>query len=225
MPRAFAHAVVAASQERRLATHEGYDIGAARVARRLVNSLERRGVPVAGPVLGGITRLLVDLNRSPGHPRVFGAFGRELERSEKESLMLDHYLPHQQRVRAELLRLVERGGRVLHLAVHSFTPVLGKQRRNADLGLLYDPGRPPELAVSRALSRAVSERSDELRIRSNYPYRGTSDGLTTALRRELPASRYAGIELELNQRHVVRPGSALERILVVATTELASQQQ
>ena len=35
---------------------------------------------------------------------------------------------------------------VLHVAVHSFTPVLHGERRNADVGLLYDPARPRERA-------------------------------------------------------------------------------
>ena len=39
-------------------------------------------------------------------------------------------------------------------------------------------------------------------MRRNAPYRGDADGLTTALRRERPASRYCGVELELNQAAV-----------------------
>ena len=34
----------------------------------------------------------------------------------------------------------------------------------------------------------------------NRPYRGTADGLTTALRSRYLPSRYFGIELEVNQR-------------------------
>jgi hypothetical protein len=37
-------------------------------------------------------------------------------------------------------------------------------------------------------------------MRRNYPYRGTSDGLTTHCRRLLPDRAYVGLEIELNQR-------------------------
>ena len=40
----------------------------------------------------------------------------------------------------------------------------------------------------------------EFALRRNSPYRGTADGLTTALRRRYPANRYIGIEVEMNQR-------------------------
>jgi hypothetical protein len=55
-------------------------------------------------------------------------------------------------------------------------------------------------------SRELRISRPELRVRLNYPYRGTSDGLTTALRREHAAASYIGIEIEMNQRLI---GSAL----------------
>ncbi|HKU87791.1 MAG TPA: N-formylglutamate amidohydrolase, partial [Casimicrobiaceae bacterium] len=42
----------------------------------------------------------------------------------------------------------------------------------------------------------------------NYPYRGRSDALTRYLRERFDAAAYAGIELEINQRHV-RNGGAI----------------
>ena len=55
-------------------------------------------------------------------------------------------------------------------------------------------------------------------MRRNAPYRGNADGLTTALRRELPASRYEGIELELNQRLIA--SAAQRRALAAALAAL-----
>jgi hypothetical protein len=48
-------------------------------------------------------------------------------------------------------------------------------------------------------------------LRRNYPYRGQSDGLTTALRRQFGA-RYLGIELEINQRWPLGPRSAWQTL-------------
>jgi hypothetical protein len=41
-------------------------------------------------------------------------------------------------------------------------------------------------------------------VRRNAPYRGESNCLPTALRHELPAARYLGLELELSQALLVR---------------------
>jgi hypothetical protein len=38
------------------------------------------------------------------------------------------------------------------------------------------------------------------RIKRNTPYRGTSDGLATALRKKFGTRHYAGIEIEINQK-------------------------
>lgn len=35
----------------------------------------------------------------------------------------------------------------------------------------------------------------------NYPYRGRADGFTTQLRKRFPIKAYAGVELEVNQKH------------------------
>ena len=88
---------------------------------------------------------------------------------------------------------------VAHLAVHSFTPILKGRERRVDLGLLYDPRRAPEKALALELRASLQTLAPDLRLRRNYPYRGTSDGLPTWLRRQFKAEDYAGLELELNQ--------------------------
>ena len=45
-----------------------------------------------------------------------------------------------------------------------------------------------------------------LKIRRNYTYAGKSDGLTAYLRRHFRAEVYIGIELEINQKHVLDGG-------------------
>jgi len=47
-----------------------------------------------------------------------------------------------------------------------------------------------------------------LRVRMNYPYSGTSDGFTTQLRKQLPAARYAALEIETNQGLLRTPADA-----------------
>ena len=173
-----------------LASHRGFDPGALALARSLARAFS--GELIAATT----TRLLVDLNRSPHNPAVFSELTRSLVRERRQALLARYHRPHWERVRAAI---VARSGPVLHLAVHSFVPVLRGARREFELGILYDPGRRRERSLAKAWQRQLRAGTPSLRVRRNAPYRGDADGLTTALRRELPARRYLGLELEINQ--------------------------
>ncbi|MEQ9322166.1 MAG: N-formylglutamate amidohydrolase [Polyangiaceae bacterium] len=180
-----------ADHEPLLASHRGWDPGALRLAQRLARLLD------AELFAGEATRLLVDLNRSRHHPRLLSEITRPLPRAERDRLLADHYDPFRNRFAARLDEAIARGP-ALHLSVHSFTPVLDGRARNVDLGLLYDPARPTELALCRAWARALAE-SLPLRVRRNAPYRGAADGHVTALRRRHPGAMYRGVEIEVSQ--------------------------
>jgi predicted N-formylglutamate amidohydrolase len=183
-----------------LESHRGWDPGTLDLAERLAASL---GAPLAWSTT---TRLLVDLNRSPHNPRLFSEVTRPLARDARRALIETWHRPHWEAVRTALARGLRAEGRVLHLAVHSFTPVLDGVTRKPDISLLYDPARKPERALGEAWSRALAGALPARIVRRNDPYKGSSDGLATAMRRELPASSYVGIEIEINQRHVGRGG-------------------
>lgn len=175
------YAALFAGRERLLASHRGYDRGALAIARRFPGPLRASTV----------TRLLVDLNRSPGHPRLHADFVPEEARAR---IVARHYRPY----RAEVDRLVRRLAPVLHLSVHSFAPVLRGKRRTMEIGLLFDPSRRGEAELCGRWQRLL--RAEGFVVRRNAPYRGTSDGLTTALRARWPGTLYRGIELEVNRR-------------------------
>jgi len=201
-----------------LRSHRGWDPGALELARRLARRL---GAPlVAAPA----TRLLADTNRSPRHPRLFSEWTRPLQAPERERLLDAVYRPHRRRVEALVARGLAAGRPVLHVGVHSFTPRLRGVVRRADVGVLYDPARPRERRLALELRRRLSA-SGRWRVRLNQPYRGSADGLTTALRRRHPPRRYLGLELELNQRHVRGPRArwrALQRDVVASLAALGS---
>jgi len=182
-----------------LAGHRGYDAGALWVARRLAREFD---VPLFA---GAVSRLLVDLNRSVGHRKLFSEFVRELDDIEKARLLQRYYHPYRNAIDEAIRWELRSGGRVLHLSVHSFTPVLDGEVRTADLSFLYDPSRPIELQTAGELVDRVRRADPGLRVRRNYPYRGTADGLTTHLRRALHSVRYAGVEIEMNQACLVEP--------------------
>ncbi len=155
---------------------------------------ERLGAPLFE---GTMTRLLVDLNRSPGHPRLFSEYSRKLP-----GPLLKELNDHHRTYRARLLELLREQPRpIVHLSVHSFTPIFDGVERRTDIGVLYDPKRPGERTWGQHLKRAFSSGTG-LVAHANQPYRGVSDGVTSWLRKEFDATTYVGIELEFNQRLV-----------------------
>lgn len=190
-----------AGQEGVLASHRGLDIGSAECARRLAESLQ------APLHLAEVSRLLVELNRSPGHPRLFSEFTRGLPRAEREALLASYYHPYRDALRQRIDALLKAGRRVCHVSVHSFTPELDGEVRNADIGLLYDPRRECERRFCIEWFARIRD-CGNWRVRRNYPYRGIADGLVTMLRRQRAQAEYVGIELEINQRWPLAGGAA-----------------
>ena len=192
IPAAYTHLFV--NGARALASHRGFDPGALPLAKAIARSFH------APLFYSRISRLLVELNRSPHHPALFSEFTRELDRETQDTILQQYYWPHRRDVESAINGYIRAGLRVTHVGVHSFTPVLDGVERRADAGLLYDPARQPERSFCAAWREALRTVCPALRVRKNYPYRGAADGFTTYLRERFSARRYRGIELEINNR-------------------------
>lgn len=177
-----------------LESHRGWDAGALQIAEQWKRALK---VPL---ITSQTSRLLIDLNRSIGHPKVYSEWTRTLPDAVRQSLIDRHYTPYRDKVVATIQRLLVDHDGVLHLSLHSFTPIWNGLTRPTDIGLLFDPGRPQEASLCSAWQQQLRRCRPDLKTHRNRPYRGTSDGLTTSLRRRFAASKYLGIELEVNQR-------------------------
>jgi predicted N-formylglutamate amidohydrolase len=209
------HAALFRGAQAVLASHRGWDPGALDLGRRMA---QRMGCKLHACTW---TRLLVEPNRSPHNPRIWSSFTRALPRALRERILERYWRPHRTRVEAALDQATRGNAVVLHVAVHSFTPVLDGERRNADIGLLFDPSRRRERAFARRWKALLAELAPDLRVRFNYPYLGTADGLTTSQRKRFPDARYAGIELELNQALLAHPQRArIRRALVESVARL-----
>ena len=191
IPRPYAH--LFRGSAKLLASHRGWDPGALQLARSMSRELRRPLLAVTW------SRLFVEPNRSPTNRRIWSDFTKGLPRAERLQILERWWRPHRQQVERAVADAVARGHRVVHVAVHSFTPQLDGEVRNADIGLLYDSRRKHEAAFSRKWAAALHGIDPALRVRFNYPYAGMADGLTTWLRRRHPQSRYIGVELEINQ--------------------------
>lgn len=145
-----------------------------------------------------VSRLLIELNRSINHPKLFSEFSKILKPLEKEKLINEIYIPYRKEIENVIDTEIKKGEEVLHTSFHSFTPELDGKVRDADIGLLYDPSRTSEKMICKDLKLILKQEMPKLKIRYNYPYLGKADGFTTALRKKFPKN-YSGIELEINQ--------------------------
>lgn len=176
-----------------LQSHKGFDLGAKEYASLLAQELSGTFFCAT------YSRLLIDLNRSEGNPALFSQFTKTLSPSEKSRLLTTYYRPFRKRVEEFIRKKFSQGAFVIHLACHSFTPELHGNVRDMDVGILYDPKKVRERECGRVLRRELRKNSS-MSIRCNAPYRGTSDGHTSALRLLFSQEKYIGIEIEVNQR-------------------------
>lgn len=191
-----------AGREEELQSHRGFDPGALSLARDLARALE------APLVASTVSRLVVELNRSLGHRQLFSEALRGAPKAFREKILAHHYHPYREQVFTLVAETVAAGRRVVHISSHSFTPVLEGKVRDADIGLLYDPGRPGEVAFCDAWQAALTAFAPRFKVRRNYPYTGKSDGFCTGLRRRFPDEAYVGVELEINQKHFLVRGAS-----------------
>ncbi|MGC1203633.1 MAG: N-formylglutamate amidohydrolase [Flavobacteriaceae bacterium] len=181
--------------ERVLNSHRGYDLGALDV----FNTLE----PFADYALHSETsRLLIELNRSLHHPNLFSEFTKSLPKNDKEHIITSYYLPYRNEVENIIRDWINQNEIVLHLSIHSFTPILNDVKRLADIGLLYDSKSLLEKTFCKSYKKELKLLNPSLNIRYNYPYLGTADGFTRYLRKQF-SKNYIGIEIEINQKFVL----------------------
>lgn len=191
LPAAFKKAV----PESVLNTHRAYDIGAAQVFRKLVK--------FAKPEFyceGKYSRLFVDLNRTITNKSAFSEYYEQIDKA-TASKVKAQATAYWSEYRAAIEKFVKANAKneIIHLGIHSFTPELNGKVRNTDIGILYDPSRPKECELAQVIKAEIKRLHPEMKVRFNYPYKGTSDGLTTTLRKKI-GPRYAGLEIEINQK-------------------------
>lgn len=191
LPAAFKKAV----PESVLNTHRAYDIGALAVFRKLVK--------FAKPEFyceGKYSRLFVDLNRTITNKSAFSEYYEQLDKA-TASKVKAQATAYWSEYRAVIEKFVKANAKkeIIHLGIHSFTPELNGKVRNTDIGILYDPSRPKECELAQVIKAEIKRLHPEMKVRFNYPYKGTSDGLTTTLRKKI-GPRYAGLEIEINQK-------------------------
>ncbi len=199
-------------------THVVWDPGARELAARVALALD---API---VLGKYTRLVADLNRSPTNAAAIPvhAFGVDvpgnaaLAEAERAERLERFHRPYWTEVFGDIERALRSSEVVVHLSMHSFTPVYRGVTRDLDVGVLFDPGREldrrfAELCLSTLRARGLAALANE-------PYHGLDDGIATALRAVHPEDRFVAVEIELSHR-TFPLGAALESPLTIAVAD------
>lgn len=185
-----------------LKSHVAWDIGAGDLTRRLAALLG------AGAVLAGVSRLVIDCNRPPGHETSIPVRSHGFEVPGNQGLppgdvqaREQHFFhPYQAAVDRELTAIEAAGMRPALVSVHSFTPFLDEYVRPWHIGILSDRDR--RLAE---LLLAELEGQPDLLIGDNEPYSGTyPEGYSC--RHHGDAMGRANVLIEVRQDLVDNPG-------------------
>lgn len=190
-----------------LHSHRGWDPGALKIAQDFHKNIK------APLFYTEVSRLLIEPNRSLHHPSLFSFYTNNLSESEKKQIINRYYLPYRNEVEDKIKRLINKNISVLHLSIHSFTPILNGIKRNCEIGLLYDPQKKMEKDFCKNFKKNLMKTQKKWRIRMNYPYKGTADGFTTYLRKRFP-EQYSGIEIEVNQALLQQDQEKVSRVLI-----------
>lgn len=152
-------------------TYIAYDIGAADVAIALAQAYG------AAALLGGVSRLLIDLNRGPGDPTLVMKLSdgsiipgnRGADDAEVTKRLQQFHAPYHAAIREQMARI---GKAAILISIHSFTPSWKSVARPWDVGVLY--GRDQRLAVPLMKHLAASG----FTVGDNEPYTGALEGDT-----------------------------------------------
>jgi predicted N-formylglutamate amidohydrolase len=158
-----------------LATHIAYDIGAAAITRALAKAYD------APALLGGWSRLLIDLNRGADDPTLVMKLSdgsiipgnvtgdRGADAAEVARRIAAYHAPYHVAIAAELDRIGE--GAVV-ISMHSFTPAWKGSPRPWQVGVLYDR----DTRLSAPLMARLAEAG--FTVGDNEPYTGALEGDT-----------------------------------------------
>jgi predicted N-formylglutamate amidohydrolase len=189
-----------------LNSHKAWDPGAIEIFKKLCS------LPNYFCLASETSRLLIELNRSINHRNLFSIYSRNLSPSEKKIIIEKFYSPFRKIIFEKVKAVIESGFTAIHLSIHTFTPILNGKKRNADIGILYDPKNKGEKNFSAILKEEIIKKSG-LKVRFNYPYLGISDGHATYLRKKLGYKKYLGIELEVNQKFYLEMNNNFDQLI------------
>lgn len=180
-------------------THIAYDIGAASVTRALAEAYG------AAALLGGVSRLLIDLNRGADDPTLVMRLSdgsiipgnRGAGPDEVANRLARFHAPYHAAIAGEMARI---GKDAILISIHSFTPAWKGVKRPWEIGVLY--GRDARLA--RPLMRQLTAAG--FVVGDNEPYTGALEGDTLDIHGT--KTGHANVLIEIRQDFLDHPAKA-----------------
>lgn len=192
-----------------LKSQRGIDVGALELAQSLADRL-------SAPLFSSVTtRLLIDLNRSLDQPALYSKWSANLSSTDRKKVIEKFYKPYRDSIE-QITRQQSEEFLVLQISIHSFVPVYDGTPRKTDVGILFDPERPSEKHISHLWKQNLQSLLPNKSIHLNLPFHGARDGFKSYLRTQFTTDQYAGIELEVNQKHLIdaeKRESLIEKLL------------
>jgi predicted N-formylglutamate amidohydrolase len=190
IPRAFNNLGLDADT---LTRHVAWDIGSPEVALHLAKRLD------ATVVMTTYSRLVIDVNRRPGHATSTPAVSEDVLIPGNQNLTREHVMerervffwPYHNAISATLQRIVDSGRTPTLISLHSFTPVFHGVQRPWDIGVLWhQDGRIAQPLIAGLLA------GQSLCIGDNEPYHaGDPMGYTMPVHGEAPGHPHVLIEM------------------------------
>ena len=155
VPRFLAQRIAATGEagipEEYLYSHRGYDIGAYGVYLRLIRKLHPDFY-----IAGKYSRLVIDLNRSENHPGLLSKYTQDFKDPTRKRI-LEIWQRHHDAVESFVAKTIANSQgqeidapRVIHLGIHSFTPILNNvESCTTPLAHGKRKSRPPSSKKSR----------------------------------------------------------------------------
>jgi predicted N-formylglutamate amidohydrolase len=176
-----------------LQSHRGWDKGALEIAKYISRRANSKLTS------NSVSRLLIECNRTLGHQDLFSEFSQKIPKEIQNNLIQEYYLPYRSQLERKIEQHLHHQHQVIHLSFHSFTPLLNGEIRKTEVGILFDPENKLEQDFANVWKKSIDEKKESWRVKFNYPYKGTDDGLTTYFRSKYKEN-YAGLELEINTK-------------------------
>ncbi|MBD3249600.1 hypothetical protein GF336_06155 [Candidatus Woesearchaeota archaeon] len=149
-----------------------YDVGSREVAYILS---KRLGAELIVPMY---SRLLVDMNRSPGDPTIFrsDSFGRkipgnmDIPEMEKKKRISKYYNPYHRKLLKKTISLRKKHELSYYVIVHSFNHIIGGVERTPDVGVLWKFRKDRKFC--KAIKRKLTDAGLDARFNKPYTARG-----------------------------------------------------
>jgi predicted N-formylglutamate amidohydrolase len=181
--------------DKQLASHIAWDIGAADVAKRLSSALD------ATLLLQSYSRLVIDCNRPPGSESSIPARSEYVQIAANEGLttaaeaarVAEIFAPYHAAISTVLDQRRADGTRTVLISMHSFTPIYLGQTRPWKIGLMYRK----DLRLGQALLELLRQ-DDSLHAGENLPY-AISDNTDYTIPVHGEARRLPHVGIEIRQ--------------------------